>query len=39
MSIDFDKAPLIDDRRLHETVTIPLLDQFSGSASGGPRFR
>jgi hypothetical protein len=39
MSIDFDEAPLIDDRRQNETVAIPLLQQFRRPASGGPRLR
>ena len=39
MPIDFDQAPLIDDRRLDETVTIPLPYQFSRPASGRPAFR
>jgi hypothetical protein len=39
MPIDFNEAPLINDRRLDETVTIPLFDEFSGPASNRPRFR
>ena len=38
MYVDFDEAPLVDDRRLDETVTMPLLYQFSGPAFGSPRF-
>jgi hypothetical protein len=30
---------LIDDRRLDETVAIPLLDEFSEPPSGRSRFR
>ena len=36
--IDFDEAPLIDERRLDEAVTIPLLDQVGRPASGRARF-
>jgi hypothetical protein len=39
MPVDFNEAPLIDDRRLDETVAIPLLDEFSGLAFGRSRFR
>jgi hypothetical protein len=37
MPINFDEAPLIDKRRLHETVTIPLLGQVSRPTSGSAR--
>ena len=39
MPIDFDEAPLIDERRLDETVAIPLLDQIGRPAAGRARFR
>jgi hypothetical protein len=39
MPVDFDEGPLIHDRRLDETVAIPLLDELSGPASGRSRFR
>ena len=38
MPIDFDEAPLIDDRRLHKTVAIPLLDQVRRQTSLSARF-
>ena len=38
MAVDFDEAPLVDDRRLDETVAIPLLDELTAPAPGGSRF-
>jgi hypothetical protein len=37
--VDFDETALIDDRRLHETVAIPLFDEVSGPPSGRSRVR
>jgi hypothetical protein len=39
MPVDFNEASLVDDRRLDETVAIPLLEEFGGSASGRSGFR
>jgi hypothetical protein len=39
MPVDLNEAPLIHDRWLDETVTIPLLEEFSGPAASRPRFR
>jgi hypothetical protein len=39
MPVEFEEAPLIDDRRLDETVAIPLLSEVSGPAPCRSRLR